>query len=134
MVNGGIGSLHQWFVAYNVTSPSQVIRGQTTGYNVKRLPSYCDRVLYKSLPALESNIRLTHYVGCPHFLTSDHKPIRAAFEVSPTPAMTFVEEGYPKITFYDLAAKGKQASKQGSTSVLLPLYVDKDTLRVCVCM
>ena len=35
--------------------------GGDIGYNPKRLPSYTDRILYKSLPSLTENLTLVHH-------------------------------------------------------------------------
>ena len=60
----------------------KVLRGQKLEYQKKRIPSWCDRVLWKSLPGAAKFIRQTHQEACAGFLTSDHKPIRAGFEVA----------------------------------------------------
>lgn len=36
-------------------------------------------------PGLADRLRLTLYEACPDFHTSDHKPIRSAFEITPAP-------------------------------------------------
>jgi hypothetical protein len=36
-------------------------------YNAKRMPSYCDRVCYKSLPGLIGRLAVTHYASCTDF-------------------------------------------------------------------
>ena len=51
-------------------------------YVTKRIPSYCDRVLYKSLPGFEPSIRVTEYEACTAYDSSDHKPVRAGFVIS----------------------------------------------------
>lgn len=50
-------------------------------YNNQRIPSYTDRILYKSLSGLEDNIKCVSYSPCQMFNTSDHKPIRGVFFV-----------------------------------------------------
>lgn len=50
-------------------------------YDRKRVPSWCDRVLWKSLPGAAGCIEQYEYVACPNFVTSDHKPVRAAFRI-----------------------------------------------------
>jgi hypothetical protein len=35
----------------------KVVRGEGERYVAKRIPSYCDRILYKSLPGFRANIR-----------------------------------------------------------------------------
>ncbi|CAJ1946684.1 unnamed protein product [Cylindrotheca closterium] len=52
-------------------------------YKKQRTPSYTDRILYKSMPSIKKNMRPLAYEPCPGFITSDHKPIRGAFSISP---------------------------------------------------
>ncbi len=75
------------FTQFYSTKLIQVLRHrpQQIEYNAKRLPSYCDRVCHKSLPGLAGRLAVTHYDWCPDFNTSDHKPVRAAYEIDPAP-------------------------------------------------
>ncbi|CAN0369194.1 unnamed protein product, partial [Scytosiphon promiscuus] len=41
------------------------VRGETTGYSAKRIPSYTDRILWKSLPGHASNLELLQFVSFP---------------------------------------------------------------------
>lgn len=50
-------------------------------YMSQRSPSYTDRILYKSNHNLSQRIDLQAYGPIDHFTTSDHKPIRGAFEI-----------------------------------------------------
>jgi hypothetical protein len=50
-------------------------------YNVKRSPSYTDRILFKTGDQLEPALRAILYEPVGTFTTSDHKPIRAAFDI-----------------------------------------------------
>ncbi|CAN0150235.1 unnamed protein product, partial [Scytosiphon promiscuus] len=61
------------------------VRGETAGYSAKRIPSYTDRILWKSLPGHASNLELLQFVSFPEITSSDHKPIHAAFSVRLTP-------------------------------------------------
>eukprot|EP00903_Cladosiphon_okamuranus_P016984 g15656.t1 len=61
------------------------IRGATSGYSTKRIPSYTDRILWKSLPGHAPNLELLEFVSFPEITSSDHKPIHAAFSVKLTP-------------------------------------------------
>jgi hypothetical protein len=49
-------------------------------YNPKRVPSYTDRILWKSLPLREKDLRCTDFSAIPQITSSDHKPVRATFE------------------------------------------------------
>ncbi|CAK4717329.1 unnamed protein product [Aphanomyces euteiches] len=51
----------------------------------QRVPSYCDRVLWKSLPGFEKHLKLIEYKCVQDICTSDHKPIFASFELEPLP-------------------------------------------------
>ena len=62
----------------------KVKRQQGTEYKNQRIPSYCDRVLWKSMPTLASLVQNTRYEMLPDVSTSDHKPVLAAFDVQLT--------------------------------------------------
>ena len=57
----------------------KVKRVRGTEYKDQRVPSYCDRILWKSMPALEGSLELTDYASVPLVSTSDHKPVYASF-------------------------------------------------------
>ncbi len=50
-------------------------------YNEKRIPSFTDRILYKSLPAFAKCIQPLYFDSCEHATSSDHKPVRAGFKL-----------------------------------------------------
>ncbi|KAG7367171.1 hypothetical protein IV203_029841 [Nitzschia inconspicua] len=50
-------------------------------YNEKRSPSYTDRILYNANHLLWDKIKPLAYEPIDHFTSSDHKPIRGAFEL-----------------------------------------------------
>ena len=54
-------------------------------YKEQRTPSYTDRILYKSATGLEDNLTPIAYEPCVDFITSDHKPIRGAFNIATKP-------------------------------------------------
>ena len=54
-------------------------------YNPKRLPSYTDRMLVRSFPGYKDDLLVEEFTSCPGFTSSDHKPIRGLFEITPTP-------------------------------------------------
>lgn len=58
----------------------RVLRGRE-GYSEEkmRVPSWTDRVLWRSLAA--APVRVGAYSSCPSVLTSDHRPVFAAFQV-----------------------------------------------------
>jgi hypothetical protein len=59
----------------------KVARSKGYDYNVKRSPSYTDRILFKTADQLDHAVDTFLYEPVPRFVTSDHKPIRGAFEV-----------------------------------------------------
>mmetsp|Transcript_60463 Transcript_60463/g.121340 ORF Transcript_60463/g.121340 Transcript_60463/m.121340 type:complete len:698 (+) Transcript_60463:54-2147(+) len=64
----------------------KVMKGTSdTVYNEKRIPSYCDRILWKSHAHLEEHVSCHSFEGCHAFATSDHKPVLGRFSVFPTP-------------------------------------------------
>lgn len=54
---------------------------KTGRYAQNRVPSYCDRILWHSLPAREKLVRCTKYTSLPQFRQSDHLPVFAQFEL-----------------------------------------------------
>jgi hypothetical protein len=48
-----------------------------------RTPSWCDRVLWKSLPGLEDRLVAKQYKSADSITTSDHSPIVALFGLKP---------------------------------------------------
>jgi hypothetical protein len=58
-------------------------------YNPQRVSSWCDRILFKSLPSCEGNISVKSYEAISKLSTSDHKPVRAAFEIDLEPKFKF---------------------------------------------
>jgi hypothetical protein len=50
-------------------------------YNPQRVSSWCDRVLWKSLPGFAADVKQTAYEAHPSVITSDHKPVSASFDV-----------------------------------------------------
>ena len=50
-------------------------------YDKKRLPSYTDRILYKSMSAFAEKIKPEFFEAVEATMSSDHKPVRAGFKV-----------------------------------------------------
>lgn len=53
-------------------------------YNEKRMPSFTDRILYKSMPAFHSDVTPSFFEACEQTMSSDHKAVRAGFVVKIT--------------------------------------------------
>lgn len=64
----------------------KVERAVGFNYNKQRLPAWCDRVLWRSLPNRIDDVRIVSYEAIPAVSTSDHKPVQAVFIIDlPTP-------------------------------------------------
>jgi hypothetical protein len=84
----------------------KVKKAYDLSYNPARIPSWCDRVLWKSLPGFANMITSTLYEACPHYKTSDHKPVRAGFTVRLPPQLKPPQERNEivHLIFTDLSA------------------------------
>lgn len=51
------------------------------GYNTSRIPSYCDRILWHSLPARRPSVALVSYTALNDIVSSDHRPAQAVFDI-----------------------------------------------------
>ena len=76
-------SFTDWFLARPASGVKEGVK-EGGGYHPARLPSYTDRVLTRSLPGLKEDLTCVLYESCPLFMSSDHKPVRACFEITPT--------------------------------------------------
>ncbi|KAL7572370.1 hypothetical protein ACA910_021580 [Epithemia clementina (nom. ined.)] len=59
----------------------KVLRQPGFVYKEQRTPSYTDRILYRS--SVKGLLKPLVYEPCPDFASSDHKPIRGAFAITP---------------------------------------------------
>lgn len=55
-----------------------------TYYHHKRIPSYTDRILFKSLSTFSDHCRALFFESCEAAVSSDHKPVRAGFQIKLT--------------------------------------------------
>ena len=53
----------------------------TAAFNQLRVPAYCDRILHHSFPSRQCLIKQLSYESLPEYLVSDHKPVRATFQI-----------------------------------------------------
>ena len=58
-------------------------------YKSNRSPSYTDRILYKANHELSDRIELKAYGPIDRFTTSDHKPVRGAYEIQQNQRLQF---------------------------------------------
>lgn len=70
-------------------------------FNSKRLPSYTDRVLYKSLPGFAHRLTELGFESCENVCSSDHKPVRAYFLLTPTEGADGVQVSAPSFENHD---------------------------------
>ncbi|KAF0693475.1 Aste57867_15572 [Aphanomyces stellatus] len=94
------------------------LRGKTDEFTKQRTPSWCDRVLWKSLPGFEKNLRLIEYNCVPSITTSDHKPVFASFEVLPIgrPALEGSPHDMVDVKLTGVSASNLDAMDIGGTS------------------
>eukprot|EP00428_Durinskia_dybowskii_P069926 CAMPEP_0170390526 /NCGR_PEP_ID=MMETSP0117_2-20130122/19194_1 /TAXON_ID=400756 /ORGANISM="Durinskia baltica, Strain CSIRO CS-38" /LENGTH=646 /DNA_ID=CAMNT_0010646579 /DNA_START=65 /DNA_END=2005 /DNA_ORIENTATION=+ len=79
IANGAKGG-KEWDLLPEICSDAK--RAVSTFYHHKRIPSFTDRILFKSLPAFKSNLVNHFFESCEQAVSSDHKPVRAGFEVT----------------------------------------------------
>ena len=60
----------------------KVERGYELQYNSKRVPSYCDRILWRSSAGFGATIRQETFNAAPNLITSDHKPVWGRYRIS----------------------------------------------------
>ena len=60
----------------------------------QRVPSFCDRVVYRSAPGAAGCLKLDTFSAAPSLITSDHKPVFARFKLSVPPPMPKTMEQY----------------------------------------
>lgn len=97
-------------------------RGDRTWSEEKmREPAYCDRVLYKTLPA--AVVRPLSYQACHDLMTSDHSPISSTFAVAVyLPSMPHARDPMCKVTVKDVVGidlKSVGGSNGGKYSIVL---------------
>lgn len=75
-----------------------------------RIPSYCDRVLYRALPGC--NLELQEYKPADEIMTSDHSPVFATFRASMS--YSTLDQSMP-----DIESETEEASASEQTPLLL---------------
>lgn len=89
-------------------------------YQRLRIPSYCDRILWHSLPMHKDSIRQIEYSAIESYCTSDHKPVFAVFNVDVPRRMPRSNKRIPKnslkctIDFKSLRLSGLYEKKNGT--------------------
>lgn len=99
------------------------IPGSRDELSSKRVPGWCDRVLYAS--AAQGEVKVLNYRSVMEFTRSDHKPVsRAAFlPLSATISFELSEESAPRLT-------GMMAKYQVAAQFLLPRLRSRNASRI----
>ena len=74
--------------AYHFKPTFKLLREAGVAYHMKRTPSYCDRILWKSMPPLHGRLVQSSLFSVPQVSSSDHKPVVSTLEVTPSPRLT----------------------------------------------
>lgn len=94
----------------------KVERAPGVSYKAQRTPSYCDRILWKSMPPCEGQLALRWICAIAEVSTSDHKPVVAAFGLSPTAPIRQSTSNQVVVRVSDLALRDIVASDWTGTS------------------
>jgi hypothetical protein len=76
---------------YDFAPTFKVERASGTEYIEKRVPSYCDRILWKSMPGAEKDLEQVMLESLPGVSSSDHKPVRSIFRMDVSHQPEFME-------------------------------------------
>mmetsp|Transcript_64128 Transcript_64128/g.150315 ORF Transcript_64128/g.150315 Transcript_64128/m.150315 type:complete len:608 (+) Transcript_64128:52-1875(+) len=119
------------FVGFREGNPSfpptfKVERASGTKHQEERTPSYCDRILWKSLDSLEGCVTQQELASPAEVTTSDHKPVFARFKVE-APAslgqlfqkqLSLSPEKFPAVQVTHLKARGVPSGQGAKFRVL----------------
>lgn len=79
-----------------LSSTAQVERVPGMTYVEKRVPSYCDRILWRSLPGAAGDIKMMKFDSLRSISTSDHKPVSGLLQVTlPNRVLCVCRRGRP---------------------------------------
>ncbi|KAJ7523805.1 hypothetical protein O6H91_18G063200 [Diphasiastrum complanatum] len=109
-------------------------KGSLNTYSEKRLPAWCDRILWRSVE--DCNVKLLSYNSSPAIMTSDHKPVAATFSLVTYSLPSFTTLGLATendqrwhIRFTSLQAKQLRASDIGGSSDPYVLFMGPNVIR-----
>lgn len=85
-----------------VLPPAEVRPSVASFYDKKRIPSYTDRVLYRSLPGFVDNIQPVSFVSCEATTSSDHKPVVCSFDLTTTGGLSNIIKSSSSNRAFDL--------------------------------
>lgn len=106
--------------------PTFKVERDTQGfvYQTKRTPSYTDRILWRTGNLLNKNIKPLCYEPIDDFTTSDHKPIRGAFDIQLNPTHFTVSECHRKASLlHHFHLRRSQASRDMINSANARLHI-----------
>lgn len=100
--------------SYNFAPTYKTKRQVGMTYVQNRTPSYTDRILWRSMPALKGRLVQESLTSVPSVSTSDHKPLVARFKASPRP---FIERAHvvtATVAFSELSVRDVRGLGAGS--------------------
>eukprot|EP00056_Hartaetosiga_gracilis_P009285 m.132851 g.132851 ORF g.132851 m.132851 type:complete len:229 (+) comp13094_c1_seq2:671-1357(+) len=94
----------------------KVLREKELKYLEQRVPAYCDRILWKSMPnvandVVQQNLEPLTWVG-----TSDHKPVRGNFTIKIKKNTETAEKLNLSLKFHNIKCEGLDAKDIGGAS------------------
>ncbi|CAE7707918.1 Inpp5b [Symbiodinium sp. CCMP2456] len=117
------------FVGFREGNPSfpptfKVERASGTKHQEERTPSYCDRILWKSLDSLEGCVTQQELASPAEVTTSDHKPVFARFKVEAPASLgqlfqkQLSPDKFPAVQVTQLKARGVNSGQGAKFRVL----------------
>ena len=98
-------------------------------YTQQRIPSYCDRVLWKSMPPCKMRLRLQSLRSIEEVSTSDHKPAVAALTAAPSPKLDRTPDVRATIKCLNLKVENVMAADaRGSSDVQCLFFINPEGL------
>eukprot|EP00658_Telonema_sp_P-2_P040296 TRINITY_DN28820_c0_g1_i1.p1 TRINITY_DN28820_c0_g1~~TRINITY_DN28820_c0_g1_i1.p1 ORF type:complete len:311 (+),score=82.95 TRINITY_DN28820_c0_g1_i1:210-1142(+) len=105
------GGVYQFEPTYKVKRQAQL------EYDGSCIPAWCDRILWKSLVAVKSDLRQEGLRVCGDISTSDHKPVQAQFALRTSPLPAYVRTNDTAfIKFHNLQGRGLKSCDIGGQS------------------
>eukprot|EP01006_Ploeotia_vitrea_P034919 TRINITY_DN65818_c10_g8_i2.p1 TRINITY_DN65818_c10_g8~~TRINITY_DN65818_c10_g8_i2.p1 ORF type:complete len:641 (-),score=352.78 TRINITY_DN65818_c10_g8_i2:101-2023(-) len=112
------------FVGFEEGDPSKfdptfkMIKNELNGYNKKRSPAWCDRIVRRSMPGF--HIEQTAYNSAPTVCSSDHKPVYATFKVHTAEPVLGVDDSLGDAFLTVQSMKLRPIVKDGASPEALP--------------
>lgn len=98
-------------------------------YKRQRTPSYCDRILWKSMVSAKGNLVQSSLRPVPEVSTSDHKPVVSSFTLHASPTVRSFLAPQTIIEIQDLLVKDIMASDfQGTSDPFCMFFTHPDGL------